>query len=260
MLMDLKPYRTALFTLHDRHEILAGLHEIHGDLDIVSFWKLFREAWCQVKSLYTNQTHIRDMLTSERLNSPGRLACMTGDEIRYLKRASRFTMARAKKKGIKVYRGGSMQNITGFSWTQKRAVAVEHARRCGQETGNVVVGYVQPHSVILFLDNRHEIIAFPEDVTVDHVEDAPGMRGEELSGRRIQALVEAFGANYVMQMTPEEYFVDAMKAANADKAMVLEHMDGSATFLEPLGFKERVKTVKGIARAIREMDDGVRGS
>jgi hypothetical protein len=254
MSMDYAPYRTGLFVLHDKHEIMPALHEVHGALDIVAFWSLFREGWSMIKSLYTVQTHIRDMLTEERLNSPGRLVAMRKTEIDWLKRAAR------RDKPVKIYRGGSDANVTGFSWTTKRALAEWHAVRSGFEKTSVVVGRIQPHQIILYLEPGDEIVCFPEHVKVEKIDDHHGLRGDDLTKRRVQALVEALGANHVMGLTPVEYFMDALEHGRADRDMVLKHMDESATFLEPLGFARRAQTCRDIAAAIRGKEDGIRSA
>lgn len=251
MTMDLKPYRTALFTLHDKHEIMTGLHEIQGDLDNVSFWILFREAWNTVRSLHRETTNVRDMLTAERLNSPARLAAMRQSEIDWLKRVAR------RGKPVKVYRGASYQNLTGFSWTTKAKIAQKHARMTGFVENQLIIGRIEPMHIILFNERESEVVCFPEHVKVEKVEDAPGLTGIELETRRVQSIVEAQGANAVHQLSPAEYFVEAVKAARADRKMVVDHMTGALELLETLGFKKRAELNRNILTALGE-DDAIR--
>lgn len=251
MAMDLQPYRTAILTLHDRHEMFRGLHEVHGNLDIVDFWRLFREVWTATKSRHLALTYIRDVLTSERLNSPGRLMCMTNDEVNWLKRATR------RNKAVKVYRGAGVPNFTGFSWTPKIDIARHHAERSGYETGQLLTARVEPHSIILYIAAEHEVIAFPEHVSVEKVDEVPGLVGNALQARRVQALVEAQGANAVMQLSQADYFMAAVKESKMDPEKLLTFMESSAEFLEPLGFKERLESVRAISAALRG-NNGIR--
>lgn len=248
--MNLNPYRAALFTIHERHEVFDGLHEIIGALDDEAFWRLFREAWDHSDSYWDKLATIRAMLSAERLNSEARKLPWTKDELDWMKRALR------RGKPVKVYRGASQRNLTGFSWTTKKDIAVDHARRCGYEQGTVVIGRVAPHSIIFYGTREHEVVAFPEHVKIEDTYDVPGLTGQALHARQVQIMVAAKGPAMVMGLSPVDCFMDALEGSKMSKDAAIQNMERCLNLLEKTGFVLRREITREI---LERLKSGVRG-
>lgn len=249
MTMNIQPLRAALFTIHDPHEVFHALREVSGELDDVAFWTLFREAWDRAPSYWNHMEAIRMVLTSERLNSSARMAPWTKHEIEWMKRAAR------RDKPVKVYRGASDRNLTGFSWTTKKAVALEHARKCGYEKGSLVTARVPMHSIIFFSSEGSEVVAFPEHVTIEGTQEVPGLSGQALHSRQVQIMVEAKGPATVMGLSAVDFFMDAFAGAKMPKEQVIQHLKISLDLLDKLGFILRREFTRDV---LMRLEDGVR--
>lgn len=243
-----RQYRDALMNYHNRHERFPALFEVSNDLDIEDFWTLFRDIYEDSLALTVHAEVIRRMLTAERINSTGRLVAYTIEDREYVKRIIR------RGGPLKVYRGGAQHNLTGFAWTTKKDIAIKHAIQCGRPEGHVVSGKIAPSKIILINSDTGDILAFPEDVTVEKVIDVKGLDGEALMESRMRAMVACYGANYVMEMTPAEYFVHAVTENQIDRDVILNHMRAGRKFIEPFGFTTRVATIDAITEALEGLD------
>ena len=247
-----RQYRDALMMYHNKHERFPALLEVSAELDLDDFWTLFREIYEATTGLSVHAEVIRRMLPSERINSTARLSAFTEHDREFLKRAIRRGVP------IKVYRGAAQHNITGFAWTTKRDVAEYYAKNCARPVGQLVVGRIEPSKVIIPISDTGEIIAFPEDVKIEKVTDTTGLSGEALMECQMKSMIASYGANYVMEMTPAEYFVNAITNNQIDRQVLLNHMTAARKFIEPFGFATRVATIDSILAAMEAMD-GVRG-
>lgn len=243
-----RQYRTCLMDYHNRHERFPALFEVSADLDLEDFWTLFRDVYEGTNGITVHAEVIRRMLTAERINSTARLSAFSIEDREFMKRAIR------RGTPIKVYRGGAQQNLTGFAWTTKKDVALHHAVHCGRPEGHLISGRLQPSKMILPISDTGEIVAFPEDVTVEKVVDIKGLSGEALMECRMKGMVASHGANYVMEMTPAEYFVHAVTNDQIDRDVVLNHLRAGRQFIEPFGFKTRVETIDSIIEALEGVD------
>lgn len=236
----LNTYRQAIFQNHDAHERWPALFDIHADLNVEMFWTLFRDIIERGTFFRGHEEIIRRMLTAERVNDPDRLAAYTEDDIAYMKRAIR-------RGSIKIYRGGSRANMTGFAWTRDIDRARAFAVSCGQPNGTVVVGRLEPNKVIVPRSHTKDIICFADDVKIEKVYDVAGITDEKkLMETRLKILVASFGANHPLEMTPAQYFKQGIDDGRLDRDEFTKFATGSRTFLEPLGFKTRVATLDSI--------------
>lgn len=160
-------FARALFDGHQNHERLAALAEIAHELDDEAFWLLFRGCYVVSPVLFTFHPVLRDMLTPDRLSAAERYGHHTDAALALWKERLR------RRKPVKVYRGGTQQNITGFAWTTKRARAVEFAAFTGSPQPKLTVGRIDPRRIVLTIDDngRSDILAFPEHVRVESVEN-----------------------------------------------------------------------------------------
>jgi hypothetical protein len=248
--MMFSDYHRALFTMHDKHERVIGLHDVHENLSSDAsndlFWPLFRQVWSGSESLFLNGVQLRSMLTVDRICDPHRFTTMEKFELDFIKRSAQ------RGKPVKVYRGGCVLNHTGFSWTTRRQVAEQFAHLSGSAQPTITVGRVPVPNIIMYLGGAEsEIIAFPEHVDVEEIEDIkPQVTGHALTMRRVQITVQAKGPNALRQLTPAEYFVAEIEQGTLDRDTVLKHMHASKAFLAPLGFKSRLETVETIIGAL----------
>jgi len=244
----LNPYRTALFSHHDPHERWPALFEVHADLPADVLWTLIREVWENSKSNYRHNEIIRRMITAEMINAPERLAAFSDDDKEMWKLALR------RGKPIKVYRGGARPNMTGLTWTTRDDLAAYWAHHSGFDETTLAIGRVEPRHIILALRPIKTVMLFPEHVEIEKVETLPGLEGQPLGSRRIQAMVEAYGANAPLEMTPAEYFKMAVAEGKIDPKVIIDHMKTSRNFLTGLGFKIRVETIDTILTAMEDGD------
>lgn len=243
-----RQFREALINYHNRHERFPALFEVSAELDLTDFWTLFRDVWEAANATSVHAETIRRMLTAERINSTARLSAFSVEDREFVKRAIR------RGGPIKVYRGGGQHNITGFSWTTKKAIAEAYAMACGHADGFVAVGKIEPSKVIIPISATGEIVAFPEDVTVARVIDVPGFKGEDLMQARMKALVACYGAHHVMEMTQAEYFANAVAQGQIERDVIVNHLQTARKFIEPFGFKTRVETIDSILAAMETVD------
>lgn len=238
-------YHKALFGLHDKHERVRGLYDIRETITQPVFWRLFREVWRNSESLFLNGREIREMLTIERICATERFTIMSSTELDFIKRAARRGVP------LKVYRGGSRLNHTGFSWTTKYKVAEQFAALSGSNQPTITIGRVPVPNIILYLSgSESEIVALPEHVTIDRIEDFPPLPADQTAQRQVQIAVQAKGANALMQMTPAEYFQHSVANGSLDREVVINHMRASFITLELLGFTSRLGTVRSILQAL----------
>ncbi|RUW57159.1 hypothetical protein [Mesorhizobium sp. M8A.F.Ca.ET.021.01.1.1] len=242
-------YHRALFTMHDKHERVAGLHDVHQVLtrdDQDLFWPLFRQVWTGSESLFLNGPALRAMLTKERVCDPNRFTAMEKFELDFIKRSAQ------RGKPVKVYRGGSVLNHTGFSWTTRRQVAEQFAALSGSSKPSITIGRVPVPNIIMYIGGAEsEIIALPEHVDIDTIEDVePQVTGHALNMRRVQITVQAKGPNALQQLTPAEYFLNEIERGTLSRDAVMEHMLASKKLLGQLGFTSRLKTVESIIDAL----------
>lgn len=236
-------YEEALFAYHEPHELMRALHEVHGELDDAQFWKLFRQSWQRSKSFARSSVEIRQMLTAERLHAiPERYAAFLPDEVQFLKNALR------RDKPVKLYRGGSLKNLTGFSWTPKKTLAEEFATHCGNDDPHIVAGYLEPRKIILYLRARNEVVCFPEDIENYKVSDGVKPDEDTMNQDAIKAALDSVGVAKVAQKEPWEYLEARIAAGALERQSVLDFMNHTIGLLEPLGFKARVEYAKDIIK------------
>lgn len=245
--MQYSPYTSALFTMHDKFERIPGLYDIHEKItDNVEFWALFTTIWTNNESCFLHLKKIREMLTPDRVNDiEARISLMDDAEVGFLKRSAR------RKVPIKVYRGGSALNLTGFSWTTRHDEAVKFAKLSGADRPVVSVGRVQVRDVLFYVMNRgeSEVVAFPESVDVEKVEDVEPVSVEVRDRCRLQLLVQAKGPHAVANMTQGQWWKEKINIG-LEKGPLIEHLTTSRAVLEKLGFKTRVAAIDDILAEI----------
>lgn len=247
---------TGLLKYHNRFERFQGLFDIFADLPHDDFWRLFRDVLQETFVLFPHQELIRRMLSSERINSTGRLAAFEDADREWAKRAIRRHVGT-----VKVYRGAAEKNMMGFAWTTNKRLALEYAMKGSFQPGVLVVGRVKPSKIIIPMINDDTIFVFPEDVDVEKVDQVDSIyHPEELGNHRMKTLVAAYGAHYVMEMTPPEYLIDAIKAGRTTHDEVYGHLDSARKFLTPFGFTSRVSAIEESIAALKEYDDGLRSA
>ncbi|MBS3648749.1 hypothetical protein KEU06_08920 [Pseudaminobacter sp. 19-2017] len=237
----------AIFTMHDKFERVSALHDIHEELTDEAFWSLFRRVWRESESLFLHGVEIRNMLTLARIQSPARFMAMSAEELDFIKRAAR------RDAPLKVYRGGSALNHTGFSWTTKRARAEQFANLSGSHQPTVTVGRLPVPNVLLFLSDENEVIAFPEMVEVDRIDDHHPPSEADIKLRRFQIVAQAKGPHALENLTPAEYFHKRIKDGAITKEAIVTHLRKSEEFLEPLGFTTRLATIR---ETLAGLEDG----
>jgi hypothetical protein len=186
------------------------------------------------------------MLTKDRLCDPNRFTVMEKFEMDFIRRSAQ------RGKPVKVYRGGSVLNHTGFSWTTRRPVAEQFAALSGSAKPTITVGRVPVSDIVMYLGGAEsEIIALPERVDVESIDDIePQVTGYSLQMRRVQITVQAKGPNALQQLTPAEYFLNEIESGALNREKILKHMYDSKELLGELGFTSRLKTVESIIYAL----------
>lgn len=232
--------------MHDKHERMTGVHDVYAGISNDLFWPLFRQVWQGSESLFLGGVQLREMLTKDRICDPERFVAMEKFELDFIKRSAH------RGKPVKVYRGGSVLNHTGFSWTTRRPVAEQFAALSGSSKPTITVGRVPVPNIIMYIGgSESEIIALPEHVDVEDIEDIkPQVTGMALQMRRVQITVQAKGPHALQQLTPAEYFLNEIEHGSLNRDVVLDHMRKSKEFLTPLGFKTRLATIESILGAL----------
>lgn len=166
--LSISTYFASLDKGHQAHERLPALREIAHNLEDDDFWFLFRVVWQNTFAYFPHAKTIRELLTPDRMNAPERVGLATPDEQKVWRERIR------RRRSLKLYRGGDMRNVTGFSWTTNRSIAEAHALRYGRPTPLVAVGRIDPRRLVIPLDGpQSEIVCFPEHVEVERVDELP---------------------------------------------------------------------------------------
>lgn len=239
-------YNTALFQHHNEHERWPALFEIQNELPTGEFWMLFRDLIEASHILFPHQEIMRRMMTAERLNHIERLFAWTARDKDWWKRMLR------RGNPVKVYRGGATPNYTGFAWTTNRARAEQYAINSGAKKPTITVGYLKPSDIVLAMyDPSSEIIAFPEQVDIRHMEEVPNHSSQEFrTGQTLRVAVAWKGANAPMECTPVEYFQMAIERGATTKEDIVTQLESSLKFLSNLGFTARIERIKEVLEGL----------
>lgn len=148
-------------TLYERPWRLNAFVSYCSHLTPDEYWRNLGWIYSDSENLYQNRSEWRRVLSA---GVPGREHMMCGEE--------RAELA-AMPERLTVYRGCSVKDHSGFSWTLERSVAEWFARRFKREEGMVVLtATVDRGDVIAYLTGRNEaeVIAMPEHVTYEQAE------------------------------------------------------------------------------------------
>lgn len=231
--------RDALMLHHNRFERFQGLFDIAADIPNDDFWHLFRTIVSATGVLFPHQELIRRMLTDERVHSTGRLAAFSEEDREFCKR----TLRRGGM--LKVYRGADDENLAGFAWTTNKTVAREYALHSAFDNPTIVVGRLKPSHILMAMTDESTIFAFPENVTVERVEEVGSKLDEQRHlEHRMQVLIAAHGPQHVMEMTQEDYLVHAISTGHVGVGDMLVKMKTAQRSLTAFGFVSRLATVE----------------
>lgn len=231
--LDVSDVFTAIFKGHQAFQRVQALAEVEHRLADDDFWFLFRVLWQDVEVLYPHHNLLRQMLTPDRLNAPDRIFQHSEAE----QNVFRDRLRRGRP--IKVYRGCTSRNVVGFSWTTNRAKAEAFAASTGWEKSLITVGKLDPRRIVMALNDRGdaEIVAFPEHVVVERMDDFTGRVGDEFA-----TMVKAHGlpAHIQAQRVRDVY------EAPEKLAEVISTLERERDYLRALGFSERPTYLDGI--------------
>lgn len=237
----------ALINHHNRFERFQGLFDILPEIEHDHFWYLFRTLIEKTDVLYPHHELIRRMLTEERVNTTGRLVAFSPEDREFSKRTLR------RGGPLKVYRGCDEPNLSGFAWTTRKHTAIEYASYSAFSSPMLVVGRLKPSKILMAMTDEDTIFAFPEDVTVERVDEIREKLDEQaLLDHRMRVMVAANGPHHVMEMTQEDYLVHAISTGRVAADEVLEKMKVAQKCLSAFGFVSRLATVESCIAKLEE--------
>lgn len=148
-----------IFSLHDKPERVKALRNAVPYFDPKEIAKTFGDVWTNSESLFQNHEHLVFLFYYLQENNVLHLT-MDSQERR------RFKMIK-ERPTIVLYRGGSKDNLEGYSWTTSRSVAEFFAHR-SVLSGNPVIfkGIFDTRDILGYFRGRNE-----KEVVIDIVSE-----------------------------------------------------------------------------------------
>lgn len=246
-------FLNAYFKQEDCLAAVLHLRERGEINDNKTFLKLVGYYWRRARKLWTLHEKIEEHLPRQLLTEGTNFYLMTRQED--------CDAYDRLKPNTKVYRGGFMENLGGWSWTTDYAQAKYHAKQCAS-LGEVYVAWgMAPKDCIyttIAHKNHTEVIINPGDLSFYKVKEIKNIRASSDEGAKLDMLTRG-GA---ILHNPEVLRAQAITRAKLakDQGLEKEHLTGiieKVEALAPLGFAKEVQELRMEQMIAEQVFNGV---